>query len=70
MREQFMEFLEAQGFLFLEFIEEESSEDSFVFYGETDKGFFLEFKCNAQDGYVWDRSRGNKYWDITGKVEI
>jgi hypothetical protein len=68
MNEMVTKWLEEKGYLYIEHSEEESTEKQLIFYGEDSRGFFLEFKYDSRDGYVMDRNRGSKYWDITGKV--
>jgi hypothetical protein len=70
MIEKVIKHLEGLGYLFIRYNEEESSSKALRFFGEDERGFYLEFQYTPADGYLMDREVGSKYWDILEKVEL
>lgn len=69
MENKVISYLEGLGYSFVSFNAQESTQKALRFFGEDDRGFYLEFQYTPEDGYLMDRAVGSKYWDILEKVE-
>jgi hypothetical protein len=70
MVEKVISHLEGLGYSFVSYNAEESTEKRLRFKGEDSRGFYLEFMYHTEDGYLWDRAMGSKYWDIIEKTQL
>lgn len=68
MIEKVIKLLERLGYSYVKYNAEESSESCLRFFGEDQRGFYLEFQFTPSDGFLMDRAVGSKYWDLLEKV--